>query len=462
MNKRNLALIGLIGLVLTVIIGYFFPEAIGVVLAVAPVAAIGSETVTVEGLRGEAGNMDLNIVEDDVARDITVVRPDNVPLDTALRKIGDVKTKSEVVKFGQSVMDNGQYLVSSLVGVNAQGTSITIELDAPSFEKTLISDVLHYEGPSNGEPVQMLVIGKDPTTRSIIAQIVAGGDGPDEDQLWTGGIPLGSILYGIGVAKHELDAQTEPYVNLPVFGENYCQIQMAQIEEGIYADWQLKKVDWGMLDYKADALYKFRLRCELTALVGKKARKRNLLTGKEILFSDGLENFVGWRAMYVPGATVGNGELSEGLFNIIGESVFTNVNGSDERFMFYDPAFMTELLRTTNITRYIEAGQTKTKYGFRVTEIETGFGILNLVPHRGLRFAGRKGQAVITDITKIRRRVFDPLHWREVELFKSGQSKATAWDLEERATIEVRVNDAHCWIYPVASKPGNPIEKLTA
>ena len=49
---------------------------------------------------------------------------------------------------------------------------------------------------------------------------------------------------------------------------------------------------------------------------------------------------------------------------------------------------MTQLIKIRNVQRQIDASKTKIKYGFRVTEIDTGFNILNLALHKGLNNAG--------------------------------------------------------------------------
>lgn len=456
--KKILPLIGILLVATVVVMICVFTgdvESGAMLFATIPIAG----TVTTEKTHEAANDMGDDIIEKDWSKEITVIRPSELPMDTALRMIGDASTDSEEVAFGQSAMGDGSYTLNNNVSQNSAGTTISLKMTPEKFKTALVSQLAQYKDSDLGKWVQLLFVARDPSTNTVQA-VVIGGAGASGDQTGANGILTTDPINFMGVAKNALDAQTEPLQHLPSLGSNYCQIHMAQVEQGMYDQMQRKTVDWGLVDYKSDALYKFRLGCELTSLIGIKSRTTDPISGKEVLTSDGLEHHVGWNMFYVPGETENNGGLGRGLFVDIGEAVMTNVNGSDERFLFATPKLISEITKIDMVQRQIDAKGTVVKYGFKVIEIETGHGIINLKEHRGLRSGGRDAEGCLVDLNRIRRRTFDKMHWREVELLKSGQSKTNAWVLEERFCCEFRVSDAHAWIYPTKTKPANAIVKV--
>jgi gamma-glutamylcyclotransferase (GGCT)/AIG2-like uncharacterized protein YtfP len=123
---------------------------------------------------------------------------------------------------------------------------------------------------------------------------------------------------------------------------------------------------------------------------------------------------------------------------------------------------MKQLIKIRSVQRQIDAAKTQIKYGFKITEIETGFNTLNLVLHKGLKQCGRNYEGVIIDEQNIRQVTFknEKMHWRELDLLTSGQSKVNARVLEERSTIEVVNPKSHAWVYGITSTPSDGIVEL--
>lgn len=449
-------LFGFLAMIIVAVMYYLLTGDAEVGVCLANVPFLG--TVSTEATRDKAGEMGRNIVSDDIDKKITLVRPSNSVLDTMLRTIGAVQTDSEIIVWGESGF--GEAYVQNLTAVsqNAANTTVSIRLTPDTFKQITVSSSYAYKDDVIGKYVGLYIIQKNTTNQEIICRVIGGAGAGD--QLGSNGILPSTKLYFYGVAKHELDAQTEAMAKLPVFYDNYCQIQMAQVEQGIYDQMQKKDVDWGLLNFKADALYKFRYGCEMTALTGIKSKTTDS-EDKAVLTAGGLENYVGWNMNYVPGANNAGGGIDNKMIIKLGESIFASIAGSDSKLFCPSPQLMTEFLNVIEFNKMMSEAKTKLVYGIECSEIQTGFGKLNIKVHRGLGLS-RPGEGFITDLENVRLKVFDPpMRWRPVNLYESGQSKADAWVLEERSALEVRVAATHAWVYPVANSGNAGIIKVS-
>jgi len=471
--KQLFRIFGVLFVVLGVLTCFATQSPFGLTLAL---GSIPINTVDTESLHDAASEMGTDIVEEDVSAKITEVRPDNYPLDTLLRKLGTLKTNSETVRFGQSILAQTEVVVQGDVMTNTAkgGGTFNVPVLAADMQKILVDDIYELKGILNtaGEAIHAKVVSRDNgagMVRMIAINGDAGGGGaldfsiiPEQDPAAANiAIPEDTSIYMVSNAKAEKDAQTEPLANLPETDFNYCQIHMAKIEEAIYTEMQKIKVNWGWVNYVADALYKFRADVEKSKLIGKRAKLVDPdNTSRVILMSGGLEQFVGLNFYYNINDTTGlSGGLDESLFAEWGEAL-TDVTSGNDKYMFVTPGLMKQLLTIRNVQRQIDATKSQIKYGFRVNQIDTGFCTLNLVIHKGLKQCGRNYEGFIVDEQNIRMRVFDPMHWRDLDLLKSGQSKVNARILEERSTIEVVNPKSHAWIYGMTTTPSDSIVEL--
>lgn len=450
-KKKILGIIGVLALILTAVGVSFFGDAVagGMILATG-VAVAG--TVTTDSIEAEASTMGENIIRDDWSKEITKIRPDDAPLDTMLRSIGALPTSSYKVNMASVDVVSGSIEVDGNVLQNAAGTAINIVVTAATLKEALVHRVLQYVDDALGKVVGLYIVGKDKTNR-IISCVVIGGAGAG-DQVGANGILDKTVLAVIGTAKYETDAQTEPYAKLPEIDYNYCQIQMAQVEQSVYSQMQAQEIKYDLLDFKDNALYNFRLDCERTALLGIRDEVTDPTnTDRTVYLSGGYEYFTKTKAYYVPDATEANGGLGLELWNLIGKEVFTT-NGSQERVLFYEPTFMVQMLKRIEMQKMMDAAQTEIFWGVKCKKVETGFGAVYLAMSHALTKANRIGEAALIDVKKCRLRYFQKMQWKEIKLEDSGQSKANAWRLEERSCCEFFNVKTGLWIYPVAALPG--------
>lgn len=450
-KKKILGIIGVLALILTAVGVSFFGDAVagGMILATG-VAVAG--TVTTESIEAEASTMGENIIRDDWSKEITKIRPDDAPLDTMLRSIGALPTSSYRVNMASVDVVSGSIEVDGNVAQNLAGATINIVVTAATLKEALVHRVLQYVDVDLEKVVGLYIVGKDKTTRTISC-VVIGGAGAG-DQVGVNGILDKTVLAVIGTAKYETDAQTEPYAKLPEIDYNYCQIQMAQVEQSVYSQMQEQEIKYDLLDFKDNALYNFRLDCERTALLGIRDEVTDPTNTDRIVYlAGGYEYFTKTKAYYVPDETEANGGLGLELWNLIGKEVFTT-NGSPERVLFYEPTFMVQMLKRIEMQKIMDAAQTEIFWGVKCKKVETGFGPVYLSMSHALTKANRIGEAAVIDVKKCRLKYFQKMQWKEIKLEDSGQSKANAWRLEERSCCEFFNVKTGLWIYPTTILPG--------
>ena len=458
MKNKIFRFIGIFALLLTAVGVYAATKDLclaGIIFAEG-VAVTG--TVTTESIEAEASNMGANIIRDDWSAEVAKIRPQDAPCDTMLRTIGATTTTSYTIKMASINVVSGTIEVDGIVAQNTAGTTVNIVVTAASLNECLVHRVLEYSDVTLAKKVKLYIVAKSLGTRTITCSVLNGaGTG---DQIGSSGIASATILYSIGTAKYETDAQTEPYAKLPEIDENYCQIQMMQVEESEYAQVQQKEIPYGMLEFKENAMYNFRLDNEKTHLLGyKKALVDPIDTRRTIYFAGGFEYYNKTKVLYVPNATEANGGMALSLWNRIGAKIFTT-NGSPERVCFYEPQFMVEMLRIAEFQKMMDAAQTELFFGVKCKRVETGFGVVNFVMDHALTKANRIGEACIMDVSKVRIKYFKKMQWDEVELSKSGQSLVNAWRLSERSCCEFFNIKTGCWIYTSTSNITNPADRI--
>jgi hypothetical protein len=458
MKKKILGIIGIFSLILgAVVISIYANDLsiLGLTLAIGvPVAG----TVTTEVIKDAASDMGEDIIRDDWSSEIAKIRPSDAPLDTMLRTIGAISTSSYKINMASIDVVSGSIIVDGSVSQNSAGTVVNIIVSADTLKEALIHRTLQYQDTTLDKKVGLYIVGKNKTTRTISC-VVIGGAGTG-DQIGSGGIADDTVLYVIGTAKYEKDAQTEPYAKLPEIDHNLCQIQMCQVEESVYSQMQEKEIDYGLLEFKDNALYNFRLDCERTHSIGIRSTVVDPTdTDRTIYMSGGYEYFTKTKVYYVPNEVEANGGMSMSLWNRIGKEVFTT-NGSPERVLFYEPGFMVQLLKSVEFQKMMDNAVTEIVYGVKCKKVETGFGVINLAMSHALTKAGRFNEAFIIDPKKIRLKYFQKMQWKEIKLEDSGQSKANAWRLEERSACEFFNVKTGCWIYPSATNITNPDDQI--
>ena len=422
---------------------FSFGAAVGTGIAIAAGTPV-TGTVSTEA----ATTASSELLTTDISKQISKIRPDDLPLDTVLREIGAGEpAKAWKVEFyenttrGMSIkVNDSDVSADSTGGVDVVFDDVThVNVDDVFYVPTI------YGNGSSGDWLNVQVIKKVASTKTLTLLAVngtnVGGDGYTDMPA----IADDTVMYRIGNAKNELAAQNTAFQMLPAKSYNYCQIHMSQVEEGIYEQMHAKEVDYGIMDFKADSIYDHRLMTELTALYGKRAYIQDPESGLWKHFSGGLQEYAGVSLTYSKSATPTD-VLTEAKMYDWAEQMFADNNGSDSRLLLVGAKLMTGLMTLPTIQKQVEANKTEIKYGVKFNVIDTAYGQFYLKLSKAMGLVGATYDGFIIDPTKMRRREFYPMKWRKLELEKAGISKVDAWVLEEAFCPEFRHVNTHATI----------------
>lgn len=405
---------------------------------------------SVEKVLNNTETQDLNKFS--VEKQVKWCRPDNAPLDQLLRMLNNnAPTKSQRFDFWAATQNNQIYTIQSAdVTESSDPQEFTITLSAAA-DDLLEDDVLaavdmtplgySYNAingivnPKADVPLILQITGK---TNGTTYKAIAVNQKDAETSIT---IAKNSQFFCIGNAKNEEDVLNEAYNQMPKKDANYAQRFMNVVSETDYQTLIDKEAVWGLQQYRMVSMYNFRMKLELSLFTGIRRKIADAVHG-EIYFTGGLDDFL--RNRVIQKVNQGVGLTLEDIQNW-GKAVFTNSNGSSERYMFVSPNFMQQILKipqlytaNNSILRVTDAIDLQNnKLGFSVRKLDTGYGIINLVLHKGL--SGRRdNRGYIVDITNIRRRTLEPATAQTYDLEKLLIKKAKAIVLQECSGIEVQ------------------------
>lgn len=388
-----------------------------------------------------------------VEKQVKWCRPDNAPLDQLLRMLNNnAETRSQRFEFYSATQNKKIYTVASAV---AQASSDPIQFTltmASSVDDLLEDDVLASADTTKAgysfNAISGTVISSTPDV-PLILQIVKKTNATtyeaivvnQKDASTAITIANNAQFFCIGNAKNEEDVLNEAYNLMPKKDANYAQRFMNLVSETDYQAMIDKEAEWGLEQYRLSSMYSFRTSIELSLFCGIRRVVENATQG-QVYFTGGLDDFLKNRVLASISKST-NLTLSD--IQDWGKQVFTDSNGSSERYMFVSPNFMQKILAipelyTANntILRVTDAMDlANNKLGFSVRKLDTGYGIINLVLHKGLT-GRRDNRGYIVDITNMRRRTLEPATAVTYDLEKLLIKKAKAIVLQECSGIEVQ------------------------
>ncbi len=444
----------------------------GSMLAVAPVATFegakegdthtGSQPfMTTEPV---GGNISSLAPEDKPAHNTTTVsqklskiQPSNTPIDTFLRNIGSGKTNSDVFEFYSIVSRGVKAVVESATSSGTtpqQDTIVQLKLSSgahclsldgdlvvPSFEVTYDTS-----GVGSAERIQQ---GASFAMRPLVLHITGIDYGNSTIKVVgvNATCPTGEEFSNVEVfrmasAKDQDAAISNDPMATPTKDSNYCQRNIATVSENAYQALQDKEVEYGIAEFKEQALLDFRYQAEISSIFGSKYHKNNgelidPTTQKRKLHMRGLLDF------NIPHITRSEKETVEEFLNKAMQTSFSNNNGSEKRLFLYGPDVATELANSGAFQKQLEAGKTEVKWGITWKVIETNFGTLMGIMHNALGLVGFGKAALIIDPANIRRIEQVPLTMENLDLKKAGIRNSKDILLEEAWTLEVTNPTTH-------------------
>ena len=407
-----------------------------------PAGAVAGQTVTTE----VADDKSPNLLRPDISDRITKIMPSSAPLDTMIRLAGaHEKTTALTFKFYsaelRSFMDElDQEFVEATHGSAAGG--YVFKVNNPQTWQVDDGILFHGILGSDGHELVGHIIKKNTSDKELTV-IILNGTGPDTN-VAPDSIPDETKVGRLGNAKSELDAKTDPYGHLPLDEYNYVQAHMAQVQESLWQKAHSKEVNWDIRDMQVMSIFDLRCQMEATSLFGVRKKIFDPEGEDWKYLSGGAARYSGHALSYDPLDPITNV-----IFTNWTKKLFTHNAGSDTRYAFIGSDLMEKFAEDPIVGKFMDAASTEVVFGITYRKIETNFGILMLKHHPLFDYYGWAKNGLVLDLNNVRKRVFEPMRVRKLDLMSSGEKKANAYVLEETFGLEFRYPDTHGVIAPI-------------
>lgn len=390
----------------------------------------------------------------------------NAPLDTFLRNIGKGKTNSDTYQFF-SVTARGVACTSTAgASFNAKSFTIPMATGGQSLSKSGVLIAPAYTVDSTGKakkvtsgvalkPV-MLHIADVNYSQDPIQVTVAPLNFNSVDTTTGAEVNFKTTYYRAGVACDQDVAITDDPQAMPTKDFNYCQRMLCTISENVYQAMQDKEVEYGLNDFRDQAILDFRLQSEMAAIFGGGAAKGGDVskgesfvdpkTNKRKLHMRGVLDFDIQhieRGKAEDGSAIQSEEI-DAYLNRVMEQMFSVNNGSSERLLIYGAGFATALANSKWWQKQLEANKTEMKWGVTWKMVESNFGSLRGIMDPALSLTGPYSNcALIIDPAHIRLVEQVPMQQRKLDLVSAGIRNSNDIVLEESITLELTNPKAH-------------------
>ena len=391
---------------------------VGALAAVGPIVGAGSPEVTSTSsnpdgttvVSTDASGNGANYLDDDLNPTLVKIRPQDTPIDTITRMIGNTE-KSESWEAGG--WEIGTREVSDTI-TKVETNAVTVATP----DMWLVGDtfvLVKTDGPylDGGKPVSCLVTAKSGSVLSV--QRVGASTSTSMPTIST---VSGIELLRLSRAVSELTASVTGFAIQPTDRKYFNQTHMCQVEESVIHALHKKKVAMDFSTYKEQTLWDFKRGMEFANLfqVGGLSKDAD---GNLVHLATG----IWWQIENETEIEYKENGLSDAEWNAIGKDIFEGNNGSDRRFLLAGPDLMLQISKVPSYQKQLEAKNTEVILGVRVYKIETPFGEL-LVKPMGTLFDGYFSKCgIVLDVNYLKKFVMEPLTATVLELDKTGQRR---------------------------------------
>lgn len=368
----------------------------------------------------------------------------NAPLDTFLRNIGKGKTNSDTYQFF-SVTARGVACTASAAETKGGVIEVTMATGVHSLSKSgvlmvptlkVVGGVAETAGSKASlKPLMLHIADIDYSGKKVSLVPLNGTVTPS--------LLANATFYRAGIACDQDVAITEDPQAMPTKDYNHCQRMLCTISENMYQALQDKEVEYGLNDYRDQALLDFRLQSEMAAIFGggavagenfidPKSNKRKLHMRGVLDFD--IQNIVKTEA----------DEDVDAFLNRAMEELFAVNNGSSERLLLYGAGFATALANSKWWQKQLEANKTEIKWGVTWKMVESNFGSLRGIMDPALSLTGEYSNcALVIDPAHVRLVEQVALQERKLDLVSAGIRNSKDIVLEESITLELTNPKAH-------------------
>ena len=353
-----------------------------------------------------------NYLDDDLNPTLVKIRPQDTPIDTITRMIGNTE-KSESWEAG------GWEIGTREVSDNVTATSADdVTVETPDM--WLVGDTFMFYNANgaildkSNKPISCLVTVKSGSKLTVqrVDATSANAKIPTDVTF------EGASILRLSRAVSELTASVTGFAIQPTDRKYFNQTHMCQVEESVIHALHKKKVAMDFSTYKEQTLWDFKRGMEFANLfqVGGLSKDAE---GQLVHLATG----IWWQMTEQSTITFKENGLTDAEWNVLGKDIFEGNNGSDRRFLLAGPELMLQISKCPAYSKQLEAKNTEVVLGVRVYKIETPFGEL-LVKPMGTLFTGYWAKCgMVIDVNYLKKFVMEPLTATVLELDKTGQRR---------------------------------------
>jgi hypothetical protein len=378
---------------------------------------------------------DGSYLEEDLNPTLVKIRPQDTPIDTITRMIGNVE-KSESWEAGGWEIGTRE-ITDTFTKVESKAVTVATP------DMWLVGDtfvVMTPEGPylDGKDPVSAIVTEKSGNTLSVERV------GATANKTMPAIPTENNTLLRLSRAVSELTASVTGFAIQPTDRKYFNQTHMCQVEESVIHAIHKKKVAMDFSTYKEQTLWDFKRGMEFANLfqVGGLSKDKE---GALVHLATGL-----WWQMDNEHQIDFSKTYDDADWNELCKEIFEGNNGSDRRFLLAGPELMLHISKVPAYQKQLEAKNTEVVLGVRVYKIETPFGEL-LVKPMGTLFEDYFAKCgMVIDVNYLKKFVMEPLTATVLELDKTGQRRVkNAVRMHETYSLFLENLPVHCRLVPV-------------
>lgn len=376
----------------------------------------------------------------DVSKVVTEMRPDEFPLDTMLRTIRESETAENVkVEFETVRFRERASALTAAFTAAGDATDESAVLTISNIDIWAEDDTVYVPSVNgaNSEPLQLSVMAVNRTT----SQITVTADNATTGQR-VPSIGNNTPIYRLGNAKDETASTSTIIAQEPTLEYNYCQIQMAFLEESVLRSLHKSYSGYGHKDKYVQAVYDMRASCEASALYGKRARITNKITGAIHYKQDGIFRRVTNGHTFLGNDTKESALTSKDVNSLL-EKAFAGNAGSDERLLLAGSTLIRHL-QDVDLDKNIGNTQIVAVHGVKVTRLESNFGVLNIKHSKTMDIMNDKEVGYVLDLKHIFKHDLEKMSTKKLDPDSAGLRRVkNAVRILENSCVTTRYPDAH-------------------
>ena len=373
-----------------------------------------------------------------ISKKISLVKPDDFPLDTVLRTIAPAGTREgswEVKWYTGELRGIEDTITTGNTTATAANTTKAVTVSNKHIWTVGDLAMIPSMTGADGHELVLQVVARDYSagTITLFGLNSTGNNVPV--------IANNTAIKRMGNAMSEDDATVESHEIYPSNTSNYMQIHMRKVSQNFYEKWHTEReVEWGMDDYRMQALYDLRRGMEAVSLFGAKGYHVDPVTGaKYRYFSNGITKYITKSQTWDVSAGITDDDMVA-----LAENCFVGNNGAKRRIMLVGSGLMSAMHRLSAIQKQLDAKSWEVNWGVKFKEYGSNFGDFLIRHHTLLDYYGYTNNAIIIDPDNIERFVMKPMETRKIDNRAMGTSNNLDYVVDETFCLGVRLPETHC------------------